>query len=94
VQSIRDERWRWHLGLDAEASAILNDLYRSVAVSEERLARLLSLFRMEATPSMRLAAEMSGRPIYLGMAITQRGRLRLKPQNLLLNLPWREGQAP
>jgi hypothetical protein len=94
VQSIRDERWRWHLGLDAEASAILNDLYRSVAVGEERLARLLSLFRMEVTPSMRLAAEMSGRPIYLGMAITPRGRLRLKPQNLLLNLPWREGQAP
>jgi hypothetical protein len=94
VQSIRDERWRWHVGLDAEASAILNDLYRGIAVGEERLARVLSLFRMDLVPSIRLLPEMSGRPIYLGMAMTERGRLRLKPQNLLLNLPWLEGQEP
>jgi hypothetical protein len=37
---------------------------------------------------------MSGRPIYLGMAMTERGRLRLKPQNLVLNLPWAEGERP
>jgi hypothetical protein len=94
VQSIRDERWRWHVGLDAEASAILNDLYRGATVGEERLARILSLFRMEIAPSPRLLPEMAGRPIYLGLAMTQRGRLRMKPQNLLLNLPWREGQGP
>jgi uncharacterized protein DUF6352 len=94
VQSIRDERWRWHVGLDAEASAILNDLYRGAAVGEPRLARLLSLFRMELAPSVRLLPEMSGRPIYLGMAMTERGRLRLKPQNLVLNLPWAEGERP
>ena len=27
VQEINDEKWVWHLGLDAEASALLNDLY-------------------------------------------------------------------
>ncbi len=94
VQSIRDERWRWHIGLDAEASAILNDLYRGGSVGEARLARLLSLFRMELEASPRLLPEMEGRAIYLGMAMTERGRLRLKPQNLLINLPWREGQGP
>jgi hypothetical protein len=94
VQSIRDERWRWHIGLDAEATAILNDLYRGITVGEERLARILSLFRMEVTPTLRLLPEMAGRPIYMGMAMTQRGRLRLKPQNLLLNLPWAGGQGP
>ena len=94
VQSIRDERWRWHIGLDATASEILNELYRGIAVPEPRLALLLSLFRMEVEPSPRLLPEMTGRPIYLGMAMTERGRLRLKPQNLLLNLPWREGQGP
>jgi Family of unknown function (DUF6352) len=92
VQSIRDERWRWHIGLDADANEILNDLYRGIPVTEERLARLLSLFRMELAPSPRLLPEMSGRAIYLGMAMTERGRLRLKPQNLLLNLPWQKGQ--
>ncbi len=77
VQSIRDERWRWHIGLDAEASVILNDLYRGVTVGEERLARVLSLFRMDIEASARLLPEMAGRPIYLGMAVTERGRLRL-----------------
>ncbi len=94
VQSIRDERWRWHVGLDVEASAILNDLYQGIAVEEKRLARLLSLFRMELEASARLVPAMEGRPIYLGMAMTERGRLRLKPQNLIVNLPWREGQEP
>jgi hypothetical protein len=27
VQKITDERWVWHIGLDAEGSAMLNDLY-------------------------------------------------------------------
>ena len=93
VQSIRDERWRWHLGLDAEGSAILNDLYRGVEIEELRLARILSLFRMELEPNLRLRPEMAGRPVYLAMAMSERGRLRLKPQNLILNLPWGEGQT-
>ncbi|MFQ5783576.1 MAG: DUF6352 family protein, partial [Alphaproteobacteria bacterium] len=46
VASIRDERWVWHVGLDAEATAILNDLYNGADVDEERLARLLALFRL------------------------------------------------
>ena len=47
---------------------------------------------LELAPSPRLLPEMSGRAIYLGMAMTERRRLRLKPQNLLLNLPWQKGQ--
>ena len=94
VQSIRDERWRWHIGLDAEANAILNDLYRGAAVEEPRLARIISLFRMELEPSPRLRPDMAGRPVYLAMAMNERGRLTLKPQNILLNQPWREGARP
>ena len=94
VQSIRDERWRWHIGLDAEASAILNDLYRGASVEEPRLGRILSLFRMELEPHPGLRPDMSGRPVYLAMAMNARGRLTLKPQNLLLNLPWGEGKRP
>ena len=30
---IEDARWVWHVGLDAEASALLNDLYNRVEVS-------------------------------------------------------------
>eukprot|EP00752_Nemacystus_decipiens_P013242 g11731.t1 len=47
VQSIRDERWVWHTGLDADSTALLNALYRGEEASEEALGRLLSLFRLE-----------------------------------------------
>lgn len=90
VQKITDEKWVWHLGLDAEGSALLNDLYNGVEVGEARLARLLALFRLEfADPSV-MTAEIAGRPVYLAMATTPDGTLRLKPQNLLVNLPLAE----
>ena len=90
VQQISDEKWVWHLGLDVEGSGLLNDLYNGVEVDEERMARLLSLFRLEfADPSV-MAAAVAGRPVYLAMAMTPERRLRLKPQNLLVNLPLAE----
>ncbi len=87
---VRDEHWRWHIGLDAEATAILNDLYEGREVAEERLARLLALFRMEFRDPTVLPAALRGRPVYLGMAMDGHHRLRLKPQNLLVNLPLAE----
>ena len=90
VQQIRDEKWVWHVGLDSEGSALLNDLYQGKDVGEARLARLISLFRLEfADPSV-MAANVAGRPVYLAMAMTESGMLRLKPQNLLVNLPLAE----
>ncbi|MEE8499381.1 MAG: DUF6352 family protein, partial [Kiloniellales bacterium] len=87
VQKISDEKWVWHVGLDAEGSALLNDLYNGVEVDEARLARLLALFRLEfADPSV-MRSDIAGRPVYLAMAMTPEGVLRLKPQNLLVNLP-------
>ncbi len=87
VQSIRDERWVWHVGLEPEANAILNDLYNSVDVPEERMARMLSLFRLEFAESSIMLPAIAGRPVYLGMAMTAANVLKLKPQNLLFNLP-------
>ncbi|MCC7016359.1 MAG: hypothetical protein IT564_04045 [Rhodospirillales bacterium] len=87
VRQIRDERWVWHTGLDVEASAILNDLYRGAEVDEERLKRLIALFRLDfANPSI-VREGVAGRPVYLGLAITEARKLRVKPQNLLVNLP-------
>ena len=87
VQTIADEKWVWHVGLDAEGNALLNDLYNGVEVGEARLARLLALFRLEfADPSV-TTREIAGRPVYLAMAMTPEGVLHLKPQNLLVNLP-------
>jgi hypothetical protein len=90
VQQISDERWVWHVGLDVEANAILNDLYNDVEVDEPRLARLVSLFRLEFAEPGLMLQHIAGRPVYLGMAITQANVLRIKPQNLLFNLPLME----
>ncbi len=87
VQEIRDQRWVWHIGLDVEASAILNDLYDGTEVEGGRLERLLSLFRLEFDDPAQMRQDIAGRPIYLGMAMTPAKELRLKPQNLLVNLP-------
>jgi hypothetical protein len=87
VQQITDERWVWHIGLDSEATAILNDLYEGREVGEDRLARLVSLFRLEAKDPSLMRADIAGRPIYLGLAMDAEGLLRMKPQNLLLNMP-------
>ena len=87
LRAIDDARWSWHVGLDAEASALLNDLYNGVPVDETRMARLLCLFRLEFADPAAVRPTLAGKPVYLGMAMDEASRLRLKPQNLLLNLP-------
>ena len=87
VQRIDDERWIWHVGLDAEASGLLNDLYQGAALDEARRARLLALFRLEFRDPADMLERVRGRPVYLGLAMTGAERLKLKPQNLLVNLP-------
>jgi hypothetical protein len=84
---IDDDKWVWHVGLDAEASGVLNDLYNRADVDDERMRRLLSLFRLEFEDPADMRPAIAGRPVYLAMAMDGDGRLKLKPQNLLLNLP-------
>src|SRR6266496_845649 len=45
-REIEDAHWVWHVGLDAEASVLLNDLYNRIEVAEERRNRLLCLFEL------------------------------------------------
>ena len=90
AQSITDERWVWHVGLDAEATAILNALYDGVAVDDDRRARLISLFRMEFAEPEAVQPRVRGRPVYMALAMAADDTVRLKPQNLLVNLPLAE----
>jgi hypothetical protein len=87
VQRIDDQRWVWHTGLDAVASELLNDLYQGREVNEARMERLLSLFRLDFADTSVMRRDVAGRPVYLAMAATEAKTLRLKPQNLLVNLP-------
>ena len=87
LSRIDDERWRWHVGLDAEATALLTDLYEGREVDSNRRARLISLFALRFAQPAQASPEMAGRPVYLALCRTADGQVRLKPQNLLVNLP-------
>ena len=87
LQRIDDPAWRWHVGLDAEASALLDELYRGQAPDADRLQRLIGLFRLDFADAREMRADIAGKPVYLGLAMSAEQTLKLKPQNLLLNLP-------
>ena len=87
VQSIRDERWSWHIGCDAEATRILNALYNGEDVSEAELYRILALYRLEFLNPDDAMDSLKGKPIYLALAMNDDRKLVFKPQNLLTNLP-------
>lgn len=86
-REIDDEQWVWHVGLDAQASGVLNDLYQGHDVAPERMERMLCLFRLAFDEPSVMRPDIAGRPVYLAMAMDADKRLKLKPQNLLLNLP-------
>lgn len=87
LQKIDDPAWSWHIGLDVGASAILDDLYRGTALDDSRVHRLLGLFRLDFSSPGEMRTDLAGKPVYLGLAMSEEHTLRLKPQNLLLNLP-------
>ncbi|MEE4375972.1 MAG: DUF6352 family protein [Candidatus Competibacteraceae bacterium] len=90
IQQIETVEWYWHIGLDVESNQLLNTLYQGEAVEEETLRRILALFRVEFEDERTLRTGMSGHAVHLGMAMDSAQLLRLKPQNLLLNLPLAE----
>jgi hypothetical protein len=47
------------------------------------------LFRLEFRDAADVVDEMAGRPVYLALACRPDRTLKVKPQNLLVNLPWR-----
>ncbi|MDB5797874.1 MAG: hypothetical protein JWP36_1776 [Paucimonas sp.] len=87
IAAIEEAQWAWHIGLDAQASALMNDLYEGRALDAARQHRLLALFEMRCQQPQRLQDRVRGRAIYLACAMTPEETLRIKPQNLLLNMP-------
>jgi hypothetical protein len=87
VPVIEDRNWTWHVGLDAEATAIANDLWHGRKVKQERLARILWLGVLEFSESSRVLPKVAGKPVYLAIAMDVARKVRLKPQNLVAGLP-------
>jgi hypothetical protein len=90
LERIEEARWAWHIGLDAQASAILNDLVAGDEIEPGRLRRILALARMDFAVPAEMRADVAGRPVYLALACDDNDVVRMKPQNLLVNLPLNE----
>ena len=87
VKKIEEPRWAWHIGLDAEATAILNALWAGEQVDAGRMRRILALFRMEFAEPGEMRRDIAGRSVYLALAADGDDVVKMKPQNLILNLP-------
>ena len=90
IRRIDEPRWAWHIGLDAQSTAILNELWSGAELEPGRLQRIVALFALELEDPAEMRADIAGRTVYLGLAANEEGVVRLKPQNLLTNLPLRE----
>jgi len=90
LRRIDEPRWAWHVGLDAESSSILNDLWAGSEVEHGRMQRILALFALDFEEAGRVRPDVAGRTVYLALAADEEGAVRMKPQNLLSNLPLNE----
>ncbi len=90
IRNIQEPRWAWHIGLDAEATAILNALWAGEQVDAGRMRRILALFRLAFDNPDEMRRDIAGRSVYLALAAGEDDAVRMKPQNLLLNLPLNE----
>ena len=87
IRSIEEKKWAWHIGLDAESTAILNALWNGGDVEQGRMRHVLALLRMDVEGPGDLRPELAGRPLYLALSCDDDEVVRMKPQNLLVNLP-------
>jgi hypothetical protein len=87
VRAIEESRWRWHIGLDAESTAILNDLWQGREVEAGRMRRIVALFRLSFAERDAMRADLAGAAVVLALSMNEDDVLRMKPQNLLTNLP-------
>jgi hypothetical protein len=87
LQTVRDERWAWHTGLDAEATGLAERPLPGPGSGRGAALPADLAVPLEFRDASVVRPGLAGRPVYLGMARDARDRLRLKPQNLLVNLP-------
>ena len=90
IRKIDEPRWAWHIGLDAESTEILNQLWAGGEVDHGRMQRILALFELRFEEPAAMRGDIAGRSIYLALSANEDGVVRMKPQNLLINLPLHE----
>lgn len=83
----RDVTLAWYVGLDAQGTKIGDDLWNGEDLDDATRQRVVGLYRLTFRDPGPVLDKARGEPIYLIMAMTPDGALRMKPQNLVTGLP-------
>jgi hypothetical protein len=89
VTEASDVNLTWYVGLDAQGTKIGDDLWNGEELDNATLGRIVGLYRLIFRDPAPVLDKAKGEPIYLIMAMTPDGMLRVKPQNLVTGLPIR-----
>ncbi len=93
LTAVRDVNLAWYVGLDAQATKIGDALWRGEEVDGAAQSRIVGLYRLTIPDVDVVLDKAKGEPIYLLLAMTPDGLLRMKPQNLVTGLPIRQMEA-
>ncbi len=89
VIELRDISLAWYVGLDAEATRLGDVLWRDGVLPEEEHMHIVAIYRLAFSDPTIVLDRVAGEEVYLILATTPEGKLRVKPQNLLTGLPIR-----
>jgi hypothetical protein len=93
LRELRDVRFTWYVGLDAEGTRIGNALWNGEEAGNEALGRIIGLFRLTFSNDEANFVLAETHEVYLILALASDQILRMKPQNLLIGLPIRHKEA-
>lgn len=89
IIELRDISLSWYVGLDAEATRLGDMLWRDGALCDDECRRIVAIYRLAFSDPTIVLDRVAGEPVYLILAMTPDGKLRMKPQNLVTGLPIR-----
>jgi hypothetical protein len=89
----RDVNLSWYVGLDAEGTRIGDALWNGEEIDEATQSRIVGLYRLDVIDVDSVLDKAKGEPIYLLLAMTADGLMRMKPQNVLTGLPIRHRET-
>lgn len=83
---LRDARFAWYVGLDAEGTRIGDLLWSGENLDESTIGRVVGIYRLTFREP-RLVTLPADEFVYLFLAMDADRTLRVKPQNLITGLP-------
>jgi len=90
---LRDARFTWYVGLDAEGTTIGDRLWNGEQLDAATQARVIGLYRLTFDQPAIAADSVGDEPIFLLLAMSADRIIRMKPQNLVVGLPIRHLEA-